>query len=100
MHKYLVRHLANKSKLPDKLAGSSADRQLQGWRGGCCGKGGYNNNNGRLHNAHGIYKRCAYIYLTFKIRRLNMPANISAAQTANNVDLLNALILVSQFIIL
>jgi len=30
MHKYLVRHLANKSKLPDKLAGSGADRQLQG----------------------------------------------------------------------
>lgn len=38
MHKYLVRHLANKSKLPDKLAGSGADRQLQGggvlWKGG------------------------------------------------------------------
>jgi len=29
MHKYLVRHLANKSKLPDKLAGSGADRQQQ-----------------------------------------------------------------------
>lgn len=98
MHKYLVRHLANKSKLPDKLAGRQTDA---GGRGGCCGKGCYNNNNnGRLHNAHGIYKSCAYIYLTFKIRRLNMPANISAAQTANNVDLLNALILVSQFIIL
>lgn len=37
MHKYLVRHLANKSKLPDKLAGSGADRQtdcLKGWHKG------------------------------------------------------------------
>jgi len=41
MHKYLVRHLANKSKLPDKLAGSGADRQPQkGRRGMRWGFGG------------------------------------------------------------